>query len=160
MDTGSASLGELLATYRHILRELRVRGVLGTDEQPTAGYAELLVASHYQGSRTPEGGTPWDVLAGDGRRLKVRAQIPAVTGDGPSRALAAIRSWDFDLLLVVLFEDTYGIARAIEMPASAAESAASFAPKRNGYVVLATDEFLAEHGTDITAALQEAQSSI
>ena len=160
MDSASAPLSELLTSYRQILRELRVRGVLGSDDQPTAGYAEVLAASHYQGSRDPDSGTPWDVLAGDGRRVKLRAQIASVTGEGPSRTLPAIKSWDFDWLLVILFDEIYGIARATEVPVAAAESAASFAPKRNGYVLLATDEFLDENGTDLTAALQEIQLSV
>ena len=152
MDVESAALDELLATYRHILRELRVRGVAGDDEQPTAGYAEILAAAHYRGSRQTSDDR-WDCVTGDGRRVLVRALIAPITGEGAGRRLPAVRSWDFDLLLVVLFDGSYGMARATEIPVSLAEAAASFAPSSNGYVLHATDEFLDEAGTDITEAL-------
>ena len=159
MDPADASLPDLLAFYRQILREPRVRGVLDSDDEPTAGYTEVLAAAHYQGSRTQDG-TPWDVLAGDGRRVKLRALIASATGEGPPRALRAIKSWDFDILLVVLFDNTYGIAHATEVPASEAEQAATFAPKNNGYVLMATDDFLDERGTDVTEALRRARLSV
>lgn len=148
MDAASAPLGELLANYRGILRELRVRGIVADDPDPTTGYAEVLAAAQYQGSRT-SGLESWDVVAGDGTRLLVRATVPSLAGEPALRRLAPIRSWDFDDLLIILFDDSYRVTRAVEVPAAAAEAVASFAPRSNGYVLVAADELLDEIGSDV-----------
>ena len=148
MDIAAAPLHELLVTYREILRELRVRGITGDEEPPTAGFAEVLAAAHYHGTRDSRGGR-WNVLGSDGQRVLVRALIPSITG-GDGRQLPTIKSWDFDLLLVILFDDSYRIARATEIPVSKAEAAAMFTPRSNGYVLLVTEEFLDEARTDLT----------
>ncbi len=102
---------------------------------------------------------PWALLTGDGKRVQVRAEVASATGEGPSRHLRAFKSWDFDLLLVILFNSTYQVQRATEIPAAVAEGAASFAPKSNGYVLVATDDILDELGADLTEAFRELQES-
>jgi hypothetical protein len=48
--------------YRAILRELRSRGVIRTDNAPVGDYAEYLVATTLGGQLAPNSEKAWDVL--------------------------------------------------------------------------------------------------
>lgn len=158
MDTASASVAELLSTYREILRELRGREVLRTNNAPTGDYAEFLIAAHFRGKLAPNSEKSWDVKDKDGDRLQVKARVSDSHSDAGTRQLSAIRTWDFDRLIVVLFADDYSIFRAVDIPVSVAESSSKFVEHVNGHRLMATDRFLAgPKATDITEALQRTQ---
>ena len=66
------SVGELLASSRAILAELRRRGVIRTGNAPAGDYAELLVQRATGGQLAPNSQKSWDVLSPDGERLRSR----------------------------------------------------------------------------------------
>jgi len=154
-DPKSGTVGELLAAYRSILHELRRRGVIRTDNAPTGDYAEYLIARHTDGELAPNSKKSWDVRAADGRLLQVKARVSPEGSAAGTRQLSAIRSWSFDQLAVVLFDDDYSVRRAVLMSEKVARETARYIPHVNGYRVMANDEFLDRpDAIDITEELR------
>lgn len=147
------SVSQLLAQYRQILAELRRRGVIRTNNAPTGDYAEWLTAQLMRGELAPNSEKSFDVSAPDGRRFQVKARVSPAEGDRGTRQLSAFRSWDFDDVVIILFEDDYSIRRAVQMPAEAMREAATYVAHTNSYRVIATDELL-DMGRDITADIR------
>jgi hypothetical protein len=66
-----------------------------------------------------------------------------------------IRSWDFDLLVIVLFSKDGNILRAIELNVDIAESLSKENRHQNGYILTTTKELLEnEHVIDLTIQFQ------
>jgi len=65
----------LFALYRAILRELKSRGVIRTENAPMGDYAEYLVAAALGGQLAPNSEKAWDVLGSDGEKLQVKARV-------------------------------------------------------------------------------------
>ena len=62
----------------------------------------------------PNSNASQDVLTRDGEHLQVKGRV--VTADNPSRERSAIRSWDFDALVIVLFDDDFRLWQAAKVP--------------------------------------------
>lgn len=149
----SLSVGELLALSRGILAELRDRGVIRSGNAPAGDYAELLVQRATAGELAPNSQRSWDVLTPEGERLQVKARVvtsPTRTGE---RQLSVFRSWDFDALVVVLFDDQFRVWRATHLPVALLEAQSRFIEHVRGYRVMATDTLLGQ-GEDWTERLQ------
>ncbi len=147
--------GQLLADYRNILAELRRREVLRTNNAPTGDYAEYLVARAFDGELAPNSEKSWDVATSDGRRIQVKARISPVGSGAGTRQLSVIRTWGFDELAIILFDDDYGIHRGSLVPVALARDRARYVKHVNGYRVLANNALLDEESvTDITDLLR------
>jgi len=158
-DLRNAPVWQLLGTYRAILGELRRRGIVRTSNAPTGDYAEYLVARFFGGELAPNSERSWDVLAPSGVTVQVKARVSPEGSGAGTRQLSAIRTWGFDQLAVVLFDDDYSIRTARLLPVSAVRAVATFVPHVNGYRVVASDEFLAG-GVDITDELRAVAARI
>ena len=132
------SVAELLRDYRQILDELRARGVTRTDNAPTGDYAEYLVARLVGGQLAPNSERSFGVLTPDGVRIQVKARI-AVEGKPGTRQLSVIRSWDFDELVVVLFDRCFEVHRAASVPVDIARERSTYNPHVNGNRLIASD---------------------
>lgn len=152
---------QLLAMYRAILATLKERGIVRTANAPTGDYAEYLVATHTRGELAPNSEKSWDVRADDGTLIQVKARVsPPGSGSG-TRQLSVIRTWDFDVLAVVLFDDDFSILRAVMVPAQLAREQSKFVAHVNGSRIMATDGFLSQEGaTDLTEELRATAAAI
>lgn len=153
IDLRQLGIGELLALSRAILAELRRRGVIRTGNAPAGDYAELLVQRTTSGELAPNSQKSWDVLAGDGERLQVKARVVTDPRANGERQLSVFRSWDFDAAVVVLFDDDFCVWRAARLPVETFQAAARFVEHVSGYRVFATDELL-DAGDDWTERLR------
>lgn len=147
--------GELFALYRSILRELRVRGIVRTENAPAGDYAEFLVATGLGGTLAPNSEKSYDVLV-DGRRLQVKARV---VSDPPRRGqlqLSPFRSFDFDDAVIVLLNDTdYSVQQAVRLPASVVQSVATFSSHVNAHIVHARAALLTHpDATDVTELIR------
>lgn len=149
-ELADRSVSELLRLNRAILRELRARGVVRSGNAPAGDYAELLVQQATTGTLAPKSQKSWDVLTGDGRRLQVKARV--ITPENPSRQLSPIRSWDFDELAIVLFDDQFDLIHAAFVARAAAEAASRWNDHVSGWRLFATATLMTA-GTDQTAEL-------
>ena len=160
MSTGEAgglselSVPGLLRLSREILRELRARGVIRSSNAPAGDFAEFLVQRVTQGELAPGSQRSWDVVTPEKRRLQVKARV--LTPENSSRQLSPIRTWEFDELVVVLFDDNFAVSRAVFLPAAVAREASSWRKHVNGWVLIARDELLmsgADRTTEFAAML-------
>ena len=95
------------------------------------------------------------MLTPEGERLQVKARVvtsPTRIGEGQ---LSVFRSWDFDALVVVLFDDQFRVWRATHLPVALLEAQSRFIEHVRGYRVIATDTLLGQ-GEDWTERLQVA----
>jgi hypothetical protein len=142
------SVASLLQLSRGILRELRFRGVIRSSNAPVGDFAEFLTAKATQGELAPSSKKSWDVLTAGQERLQVKARV--LTPENTSRQLSPIRTWDFDQLVVVLFDDNFAIVRAAFIDPVLAKQASKWSKHVNGWILFARDELLVS-GLDRTA---------
>jgi hypothetical protein len=153
-DLEHLSVYELLAASRRILAELRRRGVIRSGNAPAGDYAEILVKRATQGELAPGSQKSWDVLTPEGERLQVKARI--VTGESRGeRQLSVFRTWDFDAVVIVLFDNDFRVWRAARLPSGLLERQSRFVEHVRGYRVMATDTLL-DQGEDWTERLRAA----
>lgn len=152
------SVGELLALSRGILAELRERGVIRSGNAPAGDYAELLVQRATKGELAPNSQRSWDVLTPEGERLQVKARVVTAPTRAGERQLSVFRSWDFDALVIVLFDDGFRVWRATRLPASLLEQQSRFIEHVRGYRVMAKDALL-DQGEDWTERLRAASAA-
>ncbi len=69
--TAERSTVQLLADWAAIMRELRLRGIVRTSNNPAGDIAEAVVAAHYGGERGSFSQAGWDVMTPDGERIQV-----------------------------------------------------------------------------------------
>ena len=119
------STPELFALYRQILRQLRTRGVVRTENAPAGDYAEFLVASALGGTLAPNSEKSFDVLVGD-LRIQVKARVLSDPPKSGQLQLSPFRSFDFDEAIIVLFDDLdYGVRQAVRVPVDAVRAGRS-----------------------------------
>jgi hypothetical protein len=150
----------LFSLYRAILRELKSRGVIRTENAPVGDYAEYLVATALGGQLAPNSEKSWDVLGKGGEKLQVKARVVTDPAGSGQLQLSAFRSFDFDFAVIVLLSAAdYAVSRASKVPRAVVESSAIYRRHVNGKVLFARPEIM-DHpdATDITAILRAAQT--
>lgn len=153
-----SSVGSLLRRSRAILVELRRLGVIRTDNAPAGDYAEWLVKQASGGELEANANKSYDVLAPattahpEGERIQVKARSLSDPPKRGQRQLSVFRSWDFDFLIAVLFDESFRVHRAARLPASIVEEQGRRIEHVNGWRVMATDELL-DLGDDWTDRL-------
>ena len=120
----------------------------------TAHLAELLAQRAL--SLTP---APTNVKAYDcfdpATQKKVQVKGVRPTETNKSRQLSALRSWEFDDLVVVVFSSDYTVFRAARIAAEKARLKARRSEHVRGDILRANDDFLSL-GKDVTLAFQQA----
>ena len=66
---------DLMRLHRASLYELHRRGIIRTLNAPQGDWAELLVATAYNGRLASNSEKSFDIVADDGRRLQVKARV-------------------------------------------------------------------------------------
>jgi hypothetical protein len=150
----------LFSLYRAILRELKSRGVIRTEDAPAGDYAEYLVATALGGQLAPNSEKSWDVVSGDGEKLQVKARVVSDPPLPGQLQLSPFRSFGFDAAVIVLLSAAdYAVWRASKVPRDVVESAAVHRQHVNGKVLLARPEVMGHpDATDLTATLRAAQT--
>lgn len=151
------SVGELLALSRGILAELRKREVIRSGNAPAGDYAELLVQRATNGELAPNSQRSWDVRTPEGERLQVKARVVTAPTRAGERQLSVIRSWDFDALVIVLFDDEFRVWRATRLAADVLEQQSRFIEQVRGFRIMAKDALL-DQGEDWTERLRAASA--
>jgi hypothetical protein len=129
----------------------RLADALGRTSNIVGEYAEYLAHQHYGGTLLAASTCSADIEAEDGLRYQVKAR--KVKGV-PTTQLSVIRSWDFDYLVVILFDADGHVTSALEVPTEAAREYGVANEHQHGWVITTTQRFLQDaRATDITAAL-------
>lgn len=160
-DAETASVAHLLRTYAGVLRELRRRGVLRTNNPPAGDFAEYLVAAALGGTLVQNSTRGGDVLLPDATTMQVKARVVTDPRDAGQRQLSAFRCFDFAEVAIVLFDEHYGVYRSVRLPCERARALAVYRKHVNAHVLHATDAVLRdEQAVDLTAILRERLASL
>jgi len=154
-DLTNATTAELFATYAGVLRELLRRKIVRTANAPAGDYAECLVAEAFGGQLAGNSEKSWDVVTREDRRVQVKSRVVPAPNNAGQRQLSPFRSFDFDDLVIVLFAADYSVWRAVLLPATVAQQAATYRAHVNGHVLFATEALLTKsHSVDLTERLR------
>ncbi len=124
---------------------------LGRTSNIVGEYAEYLAHKHYGGRLLEISGASADIETSDGYLYQVKSR--KIKGS-PSTQLNVIRSWDFDFLVVILFEVSGAIKKAVEVPVNVAKEYGAANSHQNGWVITTSQKFLNDHRVkDITVPL-------
>ncbi len=147
---------ELLAGYEVLLRELRRREVVRTNDAPSGQYAEWLAQRAFGGVLAPNSVKSYDLTTDGGRRLQVKARvIRDQSKRSGERQLSPFRSFDFDEALVILFDTNYDVSRASLLDAETVLDHCRESKHVNGHVLIARDSVL-DLGADVTEMMNAA----
>jgi len=112
---------------------------LGRTSNIVGEYAEYR-AHHFYGGRLLEiSNSSADIETEDGTLYQVKARKIRGT---PTTQLNVIRSWNFNYLVVILFDENGGIKRALEVPVNIAKEYGKQNDHQNGWVITTTQKFL------------------
>lgn len=101
---------ELLSEWASIMRELRCRGDIRSENNPTGDLAEALVAEHFGVELQPNSTKGYDLCLSDGSRIQVKGRRRTLRSK-PSH-YGQMRNLDkdpFDDLVVVLFDEEFEV---------------------------------------------------
>ena len=146
-----ASARELLASYELILGELRKREVVRTNDAPSGQYAEWIGQRVLGGVLASNSVKSHDLLTEDNRRIQIKSRVlrnPTKFGTS-ERQLSPFRSFEFEEALVILFDISYRVARAVLLPAAVVLEHSTYRSHVNGHVAIARDSLM-DLGKDIT----------
>ena len=139
---------ELLSDWAGIMRELRNRGIIRTNNSPTGDIAEALVERALRGERSHFSQAGWDVRLPpsaafpDGERVQVKS-LRVVPWSKPPSNCSPIVDQDYDTVVVVYFDEDFRVTRALRFSREVVEDA--FVPRtRDGArIIRLTKLFLA-----------------
>lgn len=117
----------------------RLTEALGRTSNIVGEYAEYLAHRHYGGNLLSISGASADIEASDGKRYQVKSRKVKGT---PTTQLNVIRSWEFDYLVVILFDARGYVKKALEVPVDVARVLAAPNAHQNGWVITTTQAFL------------------
>lgn len=138
MNLKDRSIADLLGFHVLILEELKNRGVLRSENNPTGDLAEYLFCETYGWKQAPKSARGFDAIGNDGKRYQIKGR--RLTGSNPSRQLSAIRGLDdFDVLAAVLFNELYSVVRACLIPVDVVRRRATYVARTNSHRFMLQD---------------------
>jgi alkylated DNA nucleotide flippase Atl1 len=127
---------ELLRDWSGIMRELRRREVIRTNNNPVGDIAEAIVADYYQGERGTFSQAGWDVKTPAGERIQVKAMRQ--TSESKRRNLSPIRDRDYDVVVVVVFDEDFVVTEGFRITREVVEELFPHRAHVNGRVIIVT----------------------
>lgn len=103
---------QLLSDWVAIMRQLRLVGVIRTNNNPIGDIAEAIVCDHYKGERASFSQKGWDVKTPDGERIQVKSRRK--TPDSNPTVLSPISGDEYDSLVVVIFNEDFQVAEGLK----------------------------------------------
>ena len=159
-DLKNRSSIELLGLHVDVLKELRRRGVIRSENIPTGDFAEFLFCRTFSWRQASKSEKAFDAEDGKGNRYQIKGRRH--TPQNKSRQLSFIRDLNgFDTLAAILFGERYDVERAALISSEVVRERCKFVSYTNGYRFMLTDDVWDDRRvTDVTeklraAALQE-----
>jgi hypothetical protein len=129
----------------------KLAAALGRTSNIVGEYAEYLAHQFYGGRFLEVSGSNADIEGSDGKLYQVKSR--KING-ATSTQLNVIRSWDFDYLVVVMFDTNGAIKQALEVPVKVAKEYGVKNSHQNGWVITTSQKFLNDkRSKDISAPL-------
>lgn len=116
-------------------------------------FAEKLIGLYYNAEQPTASQPSYDLITKDGKRIQVKSRRLEKLG---ATTLNVIRSWDFDLLIIVIFSQYGKVLKSIEISSDEAKKYAKYNQHQNGWIISTTEKFLCESDSrDITSELNK-----
>jgi len=132
---------------------LKISKVLGRTSNIVGEYAEHLVNNHLKGKLLEASTASADIKTSDNKLYQVKARK---ISNNIVTQLGIIRSWNFDYLAVVMFNQKGEVIKAIICPRNIAEKYAVRNQHQNGWVITTSHDFLNDNqNDDITDLLKD-----
>jgi hypothetical protein len=138
-DVSGRTTAELLGEWATIMRELRERDVIRTNNNPVGDIAEALVHAHFGGVRGSFAQAGWDVTTEDGERIQVKAVRN--TAANKRTNLSPIRDADYDSVVVVVFDEDFRVTEGLKLPRAVVEELFEPTAHVNGRIIRLTTAF-------------------
>lgn len=135
-DADAKSTPELLADWAAVMRALRKRDVIRTNNNPVGDIAEAVVADHYEGERGSFSQAGWDVKTADGERIQVKALRK--TPENQRTMLSPIRDKEYDVVVVVIFNEDFQVTEGLRLTRPVVEDLFDHRDYVNGRVIRVT----------------------
>ena len=117
----------------------KLASTLGRTSNIVGEYAEYLAHQYYGGNLLEISGSSADIETDDGKRYQVKSRKVKKSS---STQLNVIRSWDFDYLVVIIFDSNGLIKYALEVPVKVAKEYGVENSHQNGWIITTTQKFL------------------
>lgn len=135
----------------------KLADALGRTSNLVGEYAEYLAYKYYGGRLLEISGSSADIKTEEGKLYQVKSRKIKGT---PTTQLNIIRSWEFDYLVAVLFDEPGIIKKALEVPVEVAKEYAAANSHQNGWVITTTQKFLNDkRSIDISIQLSSLSKS-
>ncbi|HWH12784.1 MAG TPA: hypothetical protein VG165_16805 [Solirubrobacteraceae bacterium] len=135
-ETADRSTPQLLRDWGAIMRALRARDVIRTNNNPVGDIAEAIVARHYRGLRGSSAQAGWDVETADGERIQVKA-----IRQTPSKQhwnVSPIRDRDYDYVVIVIVDEDFVVTEGLRLSRATVEDLFPHREWVNGRVITVT----------------------
>lgn len=137
-DPAIRTTPELLSDWAAVMRELRVRDVVRTNNNPVGDIAEAIVAEHYAGERGSFNQAGWDVKTPAGERIQVKSLRRTATGPRRTR-LSPIRDASYDAVVVVIFDEDFRVTEGLKLAREVVEEKFEHRAYLNGRTIVVTE---------------------
>lgn len=137
MQLNELTVKEFLQLQASATNELKVRGVVRTQNNPLGDYTEWLVARALDLELQSNSKAGYDGVGKDGARVQIKGR--RVTPTNNSRQLSAIRKYaekDFDVLAAVLYDERFNIIEALLIPHEVVGEYASYREHVNAHILI------------------------
>jgi hypothetical protein len=154
------SVPQLLKLWAAVMRELRTKDIVRTNNNPVGDIAEAIVHQYYKGSeRGSFVQAGWDVITADGTRIQVKAMRQ--TAGSKRRNLSPIRDSDYDSVVIVILNEDFEVVEGLHLDRELVEELFVHRDYVNGRVITVTARLRqdprVEH-LDLAAAAQRVGS--
>ncbi len=141
-DPETRTTSQLLSDWAAIMRQLRVRDVVRTNNNPVGDIAEAIVAAYYGGERGSFSQAGWDVRTPAGERIQVKSLRQ--TAAGKRRNLSPIRDADYDVVVIVLFDEDFRVTEGLRLARDVVEEKFKHRAYVNGRIIAVTASLRAD----------------
>ena len=133
-----------------------ISAIMGGTKNIVGEFAEKLASLYYKSDQLTASHPSCDIVDRKGRRIQVKSRR---LENIRATQLNVIRSWEFDILMVILFSEDGDILKAIEISSEDAQKYAKFNEHQNGWIITTSDNFLEGNDVkDITQKLRKLMS--
>jgi hypothetical protein len=136
IDLSQLTEKQLLSLSSEIIRELRKREIVRTNNPPVGDYAEWLVAKHLNLKLYTNSKASIDAISNDGIRYQIKAR--SATNITKAVRLSAIRKLDeqgFDFLIAVFFNTDFDLELCLSIPWNLVREIATYQPHTNSHIL-------------------------
>ncbi len=137
-DPETRTTSQLLSDWAAIMRQLRVRDVVRTNNNPVGDIA----AAHYDGERGSFSQAGWDVKTPAGERIQVKSLRQTATGKRSN--LSPIRDADYDSVVIVIFDEDFRVTEGLKLAREVVEDLFEHRPYVNGRIITVTARLRAD----------------